>query len=429
MVLTPIRRIFALCDANSFYASCECVFRPDLWGRPIVVLSNNDGCVVAQSKEAKEILEIYMCRPWHELQADAEKLGVICFSSNYELYGNMSNRFMETLRQFTYRQEVYSIDESFLEMTGINRNLTDYGKEIKNTVKQWTGLPICVGFGYTKTLSKLANHVAKKQSQFNGVCDLTAMSEAEVDAIMDKLPVKKVWGVGGQLEKRLNALGVHNVLRLKRANQKRVRDEFGVVLERTVKELNGEIMFDMEERVPEAKQVMSSRSFGARVNTLPELKEAIAYHAGIACERMRSKGLYANAVYVFAQNSPFDKAEFRPLHQAMGLPAPTNNTIQITKAALCLLKRIYEPDIYFQKAGVMVMDLVPKAGQQCDLFNYNAHSEKNTKLMEIMDSINRKYSKGTIKLAAEGINREWRMRRSFKSPNYTGRWEDLPRVN
>jgi DNA polymerase V len=404
------------------------VFRPDLQGKPIVVLSNNDGCVVAQSKEAKEILEIYMCRPWFELERDAEKLGVLCFSSNYELYGTMSNRFMETLKQFSYRQEVYSIDESFLEMTGISRDLSEYGQEIKNTVKQWTGLPICVGFGYSKTLSKLANHIAKKQPRFNGVCDLTTMSEAGLNAIMEALPVSKVWGVGSRLEARLNALGVHNILRLKRANQKRIRDEFGVILEQTVKELNGEVIIDMEERLPEARQVMSSRSFGARVNTLTDLNEAIAYHAGIACERMRSKKLFANAVHVFAMNSPFDKAEFYSGSLSVGLPASTNSTIQITKVAQWLLKRIYRRGIYYQKAGVMVMDLVPKGGQQGDLFNYNADFKRTSELMATMDQINRKFSKGTIKLAAEGIERVWRMRRSFKSPNYTGRWEDLPRV-
>jgi DNA polymerase V len=425
---TPTKRIFALCDANSFYASCEKVFRPDLEGKPIVVLSNNDGCVIAQSKEAKDMLEIYMCRPWHELQQDAEKLGVICFSSNYELYGNMSNRFMETLKQFAARQEVYSIDESFLEMTGINRNLSEYGVEIKDTVKQWTGLPICVGFGYSKTLSKLANHIAKKQARFNGVCDLTSMEVTEVDNIMESLPISKVWGVGGRLEARLNAVGMHNILRLKHADRKRIRDEFGVVLESTVQELNGEVMMDMQERLPDAKQVMSSRSFGTRVTEQEDLKQAIAYHAGIAGERMRSKGLYANAVYVFAQNSPFDKAQFYAGSLTVGLPSPTDSTVLITKAAQWLLKQIFKPGIYYQKAGVMVMDLVPKAGQQGDLFSYNAEYVKDTNLMKVMDTINKKYAKGTIKLAGEGIERPWKMRRSFKSPNYTGNWDDLPKV-
>lgn len=423
-----IKRVFALCDANSFYASCEKVFRPDLEGKPIVVLSNNDGCVIAQSKEAKELLEIYMCRPWHELQKDAERLGVICFSSNYELYGNMSNRFMQTLSQFTFRQEVYSIDESFLEMTGINSDYTEYGHKIRDTVKDWTGLPICVGFGHTKTLSKLANHIAKKQARFNGVCDLTTMDPKELDAIMESIPVSKVWGVGKRLELRLNALGVHNILRLKRASTKRVRDEFGIVLETTVRELNGEVIMDMEDRLPDAKQVMSSRSFGSRITELGDLQQAISYHASLASQRMRSKGLQTNAIYVFAQNSPFDKAKFYPGQSTIGLPYPTDDTFEITQVALSLLKRVYKPGIYFQKAGVMLMDLVPKAIHQGDMFANKASNIKKATLMQTVDALNRKYSKGTIKFGGEGLQQNWRMRREFKSPNYTNSWDELPRL-
>ncbi|HSI42834.1 MAG TPA: translesion error-prone DNA polymerase V subunit UmuC [Methylotenera sp.] len=429
MASTNIKRVFALCDANSFYASCEKVFRPDLEGKPIVVLSNNDGCVIAQSKEAKELLEIYMCRPWHELQKEAERLGVICFSSNYELYGNMSNRFMQTLSQFTFRQEVYSIDESFLDMTGINRDYTAYGHEIRDTVKLWTGLPICVGFGHTKTLSKLANHIAKKQSRFNGVCDLTTMDTKELDAIMESIPVDKVWGVGKRIGLRLNALGVYNILRLKRASTKRVRDEFGIVLETTVKELNGEVIMDMQDRLPDAKQVMSSRSFGARVTRLEELQQAISYHASLASQRMRSKGLYANAIYVFAQNSPFDKAKFYPGQSIIGLPYPTDDTFEITQTALSLLKRVYKPGIYFQKAGVMLMDLVPKTIHQGDMFACTANQAKKANLMQTVDALNRKYSKGTIKFGGEGLRQNWRMRREFKSPNYTNDWNELPMLH
>ena len=428
MASIPIKRVFALCDANSFYASCEKVFRPDLEGKPIVVLSNNDGCVIAQSKEAKELLEIYMCRPWHELEKEAERLGVICFSSNYELYGNMSNRFMQTLSQFTFRQEVYSIDESFLEMTGINRDYTEYGHEIRDTVKRWTGLPICVGLGHTKTLSKLANHIAKKQSRFNGVCDLTTMDSKELDAIMESIPVSKVWGVGKRLELRLNALGVHNILRLKRASTKRVRDEFGIVLETTVRELNGEVIMDMQDRLPDAKQVMSSRSFGARITELGDLQQAISYHASLASQRMRSKGLQANAIYIFAQNSPFDKAKFYPGQSTIGLPYPTDDTFEITQTALSLLKRVYKPGIYFQKAGVMLMDLVPKAIHQGDMFASKVSKIKKATLMETVDALNRKYSKGTIKFGGEGLQQNWRMRREFKSPNYTNSWDELPRL-
>ena len=295
-------RVYALCDANSFYASCEKVFRPDLRDKPVVVLSNNDGCVIAQSKEAKAMLDLYMCRPWFEIEEQALKLGVVAFSSNYELYANMSNRFMTTLRQFSPRQEVYSIDESFLDLTGVKRDFIAYGTEIKDTVLQWTGLPICVGFGSTKTLAKLANHCAKKQAHMNGVCDFTSMSQLELDKLMQALPVSKVWGIGSKLEAKLNKVGVHDVLRLKHANPKRIRDEFGVLLERAIKELNGESWLELDESLPEAKQVMSSRSFGARVNSLAELQEAVSFHASNAGARLRKHKLYANAVYAFIQN-------------------------------------------------------------------------------------------------------------------------------
>ena len=420
--------VYALCDANSFYASCEKVFRPDLRHKPVVVLSNNDGCVIAQSKEAKAMLDIYMCRPWFELEKEAKKLGVVEFSSNYELYANMSNRFMATLRQFAPRQEVYSIDESFLDLTGFKRDLVAYGQEIKNTVYQWTGLPICVGIANTKTLAKLANHCAKKQPLMNGVCDFTSMSQNELESMMEKLPVSKVWGIGSKLEAKLNQVGVHNVLRLKRADPKRIRDQFGVLLERTIKELNGESWLELDETLPEAKQVMSSRSFGVRVNALADLEQAISYHAANASERLRKHGLYANIVYVFIQNSPFDKAQYYGASRVVALPSPTDCTLQITRVALWLLKQIYKEGIYYQKAGVMLMELVPADGQQKDLFSDNLHDTKKSNLMTTLDSINNKYTKGTIKLASEGVDKVWAMRRSFKSPNYTGDWNEIPKV-
>ncbi|WP_020181835.1 Y-family DNA polymerase [Methylotenera sp. 1P/1] len=419
-------RVYALCDANSFYASCEKVFRPDLRNTPVVVLSNNDGCVVAQSKEAKAMLDLWMCRPWFEIEEEAKKLGVVAFSSNYELYANMSNRFMTILRQFAPRQEVYSIDESFLDLTGIKRDLVAYGKEIKDTVMKWTGLPICVGMGSTKTLAKLANHCAKKQAHFNGVCDFTSMSQTEVDAMMQNLPVSKVWGIGNKLEAKLNKLGVHDVLRLKRADPKRIRDEFGVLLERTIKELNGESWLELDETLPEAKQVMSSRSFGTRVTSLQELEEAVSFHATNASARLRKHGLYANAVYVFIQNSPFDKAQFYGASLTVAMPSPTDNTLQVNRTALWILKKLFREGIYYQKAGVMLMELVPSQGQQTDLFGFTLGEGKASKLMDTLDSINQRYSKGTIKLASEGIHKAWVMKRGLKSPNYTGEWKELP---
>ncbi|WP_231587200.1 Y-family DNA polymerase [Methylophilus sp. TWE2] len=422
------KRVFALADVNSMYASCEEVFRPDIQGKPVVVLSNNDGCVIAQNKLAKETLDIYMARPWFEIKEMAEKLGTVVFSSNYELYANMSNRFAAVLSRYSPRMEKYSIDEVFLEMTGIKANYTDYGQEIKRDVRDSTGLPICVGFGHSKTLAKLANHCAKKQSHWNGVCDLTSMSEDEVDTILAELPVGKVWGVGNRLEAKLNEVGVFNVLRLKNADPKRIRDKFGVLLERTARELSGEVWIEMEDELPEAKQVMSSRSFGVRASTMEDLSQAIAFHAGIAAERMRSKGLYANGVYVFAQNSPHDQADFYPGQLAVGFPAPTNSTTKITKAALWLLKKIYRPGIYFQKCGVMLLDTVSSGGLQSDMFGFTEGDPKSEALMEVIDRIKQKYPNSPVKSASEGKVQAWKMQRNYLSPNYTGNWNDLLKV-
>lgn len=237
-----------------------------------------------------------------------------------------------------------------------------------------------------------------------------------------------VWGVGSRLEAKLNRLGVQSVLRLKRADPKRIRDEFGVLLERTVKELNGEPWLELDEMLPPSQQVMSSRSFGARVAHLEDLQQAISFHAANAAQRMRKQGLYANAVYAFIQNSPFDQAEYYGNSRAVALPSPTACTLQITKAALWLLKQIYRRGIYYQKAGVMLMELVPESGKQGDLFGYSEDGSKADRLMRTLDRINEKYARGTVKLAAEGIQRAWSMRRSYKSPNYTGDWKEIPKV-
>ena len=418
-------RIFALIDGNTFYASCERIYRPDLKGKPVVVLSNNDGCVIAQSKEAKDLLELYMCRPWFEVKEEAERHGVVAFSSNYELYADISNRFMQTLRQFAPRQEVYSIDESFLDLTGYRGDLLKHGKTIKDAVMQWVGLPVCVGFGSSKTLAKLANHLAKKRPQYNGVCDLVNMPAAELDSIMESLEASKVWGIGNRLEKRLR--GIHNVLKLKNACPKRIRDEFGVVVERTVRELNGEAWHELNEIEEDAKQVMSSRSFGVRVSDLANLEQAISFHASTASARMRDKGLYANAVMVFIQNSPFDEAEYYGASHMVAFPAPTDNTLQINKVALWVLKKLYKSGIYYQKCGVMLTELVSAGSKQADMFGFVEGDAKGDALMAVMDSINSKYARGTIKLASEGVLKAWAMKRGMKSPNFAS-WEELPEV-
>lgn len=427
ITLNTPRRVFGLSDVNRMYASCQEAFRPDIWGKPVVVLSNNDGCIIAQNDLAKQLLDSPMALPYFQMKELAESVGTVVFSSNYELYAEMSDRFYIIMCRYSPLVEKYSIDEVFLEMTGINVNYTEYGHTIRNDVKDSIGLPICVGFGYSKTLAKLANHCAKKQKHWNGVCDLTSLSEAEVDAILDKLPVKAVWGVGSRLEKQLNALGVYTALRLKRANPKRVQDKFGVILERTVRELNGEIWIDLQEELPEAKQVMSSRSFGERISTLKEMREAVAFHAGQAAERMRSKGLYANGVYVFAQNSPHDQADFYPGHGTVGFPASTNCTLQITNTALLLIEAIYRPGVYFQKCGVMLLDTVAKQGAQTDLFGFAEDDPKSKARMTVVDEINKKYNRRTIRSGADVMNQSWGMQRNYLSPDYTN-WDEALRI-
>ncbi len=421
------KQVFGLADANSFYCSCEFVFRPDLWGQPCVVLSNNDGCGIAFNQMAKDLLGIRMAQAWFEMEEEAKRHGVHVFSSNYTLYAQMSIDFMTTLSHFL-PVEVYSVDEAFLDATGIKRDLTELGREIKDTVAKWVKLPICVGWAHTKTMAKLANHIAKKQPQFNGVCDLTAMTEAQVDAILDRLEVDKVWGVGSRLRDKLNGVGINNVLRLKRADPKRIRDKFGVLLERTVRELNNEMWLELEDMLPEAKQVRSSRSFGTRVETLDDMVEVITFHSTTAAERMRSKGLFAKGVHVDLQNSPFDQAKHYHGNKLMYLPAPTNSTRKITDAALWLLEQAFKPGIYYQKAGVMLLDLVPEEGQQKDIFGYTDDDEKEMKLMKTLDEINRRWGRGSVKLASEGRDKSWAMRRSFKSPDYLSNIKELPVV-
>ena len=418
------RHIFALADVNSMYCSCERVFRPDLSHTPLVALSNNDDCAIAQTAEVK-VLDIEMAQPWYQVREKALAHGVVAFSSNYELYANFSNRFNEVLRQFTPRLEVYSIDECFLDLTGIKTDLTEYGHKIKDTVLQWVKLPICVGMGHSKTLAKLSNKVAKSRAEFKGVCDFTSMSEAEVDAILAQIEVRKVWGVGNSTEAKLHRVGVENALRLKRANPKRIRNEFGVLLERTVRELNGEVWIDMLDGPLPAKQVMSSRSFGDRITTFHEMTEAVTFHATNAAFKLRKQKLYTNMVFCFIQNSPFDKIPYyKPM--VVALPAPTDCTFKITEAALGMLKQIYKPGIHYQKVGVMLMELVPEQGQQTDLFGYTESKPKSTALMKTLDGLNKKYGRGTVQLASEGKNKAWAMQRALKSPNYTDDWKALP---
>lgn len=418
-------RNIALIDVNNFYVSCERVFNPKLIGKPVVVLSNNDGCAVARSNEVKA-LGVGMGAPWFKLKDLAKQHGIIGLSSNYELYADMSNRVMSILGEFSPDQEVYSIDESFLDLTGFtSRDLIQYGQDMRKRILKWTGLPVCVGIGSTKTLSKLANHCAKKRPVFNSVCNFNTMSPKDLDELLGQIEVGEIWGVGRKLAPKLQALGFHTVLDLKRANPERLRQQFSVVMEKTIRELNGTVCIDLEEISPAKKQIISSRSFGNPVRDYNSLAESITLYMSRAAEKLRKQQSFAGSVYVYIRTSPFKPDEpFYSNGLTIPLPSPTNDTRQLVNVVLWGLKQIYKPNYHYAKAGVMLGEIVPEEGVQADLFSQLQTSPKSSALMSAMDSINRKMGKESIKLASEGFKRPWKMKQGNKSPSYTTKWED-----
>lgn len=420
-------RSIALIDVNNFYVSCERVFNPSLEGKPMVVLSNNDGCAIARSNEAKA-LGVKMGEPWFKLKDLARRHGIIAYSSNYALYADMSNRVMEILRGFSPQQEVYSIDECFLDLTGFERrDLTDYGLEIRSRIKQWVGLPVCVGIGASKTLAKLANHIAKKNPEFNGVCDSNAMTEQEWNDWLARIEVGEVWGIGRKLAPQLNAMGIQSVLDLKRADTATIRSRFSVVLEKTIRELNGTVCIDLEEAPPPKQQIVSSRSFGMPVTDLQSLAESVTLYMSRAAEKLRRQQSCAGSVHVFIRTSPFKPDEpYYANSLTIPLPSPIDDTVKLVRAVLWGLRRIYKPGYRYQKAGVMLSELVPLDQCQGDLFAQTPQTTRSARLMAAMDSINRSMGRQTVKLAAEGFRQPWKMKQGNRSPGYTTRWEELP---
>lgn len=355
--------MFALVDVNNFYASCEQLWEPKLRNRPVVVLSNNDGCVVARSKEAKA-LGVPMGAPWFKLREQAKRHRIIALSSNYELYASMSNRVVDVLRDFTPELEVYSIDESFLSlegMSGISQgDLVAYGQQIRQRIAQWVGLPVCVGIGPTKTLAKFANHLAKKNASFQGVCDITVLRQAEQDQWMSGNEVGEVWGVGRRISKRLGDMGIQTVLDLKRADPEHIRRAFNVVLQKTVEELNGTSCLSLELMAPAKQQIMSSRSFGQPVYDLEELEEAVATYISRAAEKLRAQQSVAGAVTVAIMTNRF-KAHEPQYHRSLvvPLPEPTADSRALAAYAIRALKHIYRPGFEYKKAAVMLSELQP----------------------------------------------------------------------
>ncbi|EAW0946218.1 Y-family DNA polymerase [Salmonella enterica] len=419
--------MFALADVNSFYASCEKVFRPDLRDKAVVVLSNNDGCVIARSKEAK-LLGIKMGVPWFQLKNTEFSVPVIAFSSNYELYASMSNRVMSHLEELAPRVEQYSIDEMFLDIRGIESciNYEVFGRQLRDHVKNGTGLIIGVGMGPTKTLAKSAQWASKEWSQFGGVLALTVDNKKRTEKLLSLQPIEEIWGVGGRISKKLNVMGIRNALQLAHANPAFIRKNFNVVLERTVRELNGESCISLEEAPPPKQQIVCSRSFGERITTYPAMRQAICQYAERAAEKLRGERQYCRHIAVFVKTSPFAVNE--PYYGNLSsekLQTPTQDTRDIIAAAVRALDRIWVNGHRYAKAGCMLNDFTPTGISQLNLFDTALPRSNSDKLMKVLDGINHS-GIGKVWFAGRGIAPEWQMKRELLSPAYTTRWSELP---
>ncbi len=419
--------VFALVDCNNFYASCEKLFRPDLKDTPVVVLSNNDGCVVARSREAKS-LGIKMGVPVFQIKAEMQRHGILAFSSNYALYADLSSRVMRTLEEMAPRVEVYSIDEAFLDLTGIESaiSLVEFGQQVRERIGHWIGITVCVGIAPTKTLAKLANHAAKKYPATQGVVDLTNPDRQR--RLLALVPVDDVWGVGRRLSKRLNALGITTALDLANASPRAIRDQFSVVLERTVRELNGESCIELEEIPPTKKQIVCSRSFGVKVTHFEFLREAICEYATRATEKLRKEQQQAKVMTVFIRTSPFKDNEPQYSNSASGeLLIPSCDTRDFIELANHLLKRIWKDGFRYAKAGVMLSDFYDPGMFQPGLFDDVSTRSNSQQLMSVLDTINQSGA-GKVFFAGQGTKKDWSMKREHLSPAYTTRWDQLPRV-
>ncbi|WP_324002494.1 translesion error-prone DNA polymerase V subunit UmuC [Aeromonas dhakensis] len=417
----------ALVDVNNFYASCERLFRPDLKGRPIVVLSNNDGCVVARSAEAKAI-GIKMGVPYFQIRQYFEAMGGIWFSSNYALYGDMSQRVMTILEGMAPAVEVYSIDEAFVELSeSWAGNLVAYGRQIRERVQQWTGLTVGVGIGPTKTLAKLANYAAKKWPATGGVVDLR--DEARRARLMAITPIEEVWGIGRRLTARLESQGIRTVAELVAADPKSLRRQYGVVVERTVQELRGIPCADLEQLAQAKQQIICSRSFGERITQIGPMQQALAGYMERAAEKLRAEGMCCRHVTLFIRTSPFsDKAPYYGNQVSTRLAMPTHDTRALLAQIPALLPRIWRDEQRYQKGGVMLADFTPMGMQQGDLFAGDQQAPRSEALMQVIDKINRGRL-GKVYFAARGRDtREWMMKREQLSPRYTTCFNELPAV-
>lgn len=418
-------KVFALVDCNNFYASCERLFRPELRGKPLVVLSNNDGCIVARSNEAKA-LGIPMGAPYFKTRALIEKHRVQVFSSNYSLYGDLSQRVMTVLQDLESAVELYSIDEAFIALPRSNhRQLTDYASFMKKRVEQHVGIPVSIGIAQTKTLAKLANLRAKKEAQYGGTLALT--EQEDVEELLSATAVGDIWGIGRQSAEKLHRQGIYSALELTNVAESWIRKQLTVTALRTVMELRGTSCLPLTDSKPDRKSIISSRSFGRPVRNLADLKEAIATHVSIGAAKLRAQGSVASAIQVFIQTSTFkpDTPQYGG-HIMMTMPQPSSHTMPMIKSALRGLARIYRPGYAYNKAGIMITAL--QSAQQIQQNLFCPDNTEDVRLMTALDRVNHRWGRDTIQFGAAGLTKTWGMKQAHKSPAYTTRWGDIPVV-
>jgi DNA polymerase V len=419
------RRAYALIDGNSFYCSCERLFSPRLRGRPVIVLSNNDGCAVARTPEAKA-LGIKMGAPYFQIRDLCQAEGVAVFSSNYTLYGDISRRMNELYHQFAPEVEVYSIDESFLDITGIrDGDRRTYGLEMRAQVYDWIGIPTCVGIGSTKTLAKLANHVAKKTPALGGVCDFTDAAVRE--ELLLGVPAEDLWGVGKASAAKLVGIGISSVGQLRNMAPALARQLLGVVGERIVLELNGEACHALESVPPQRKGIAVTRSFGRSIERFPEMREAVAAYATRAAEKLRQHGVAAVQGHVFMHTNKFNGDPWRHQGSALSFLEATNDTHELVSAAVRAARAAWADGFRYAKAGLVLTELVPIESVQRSLLT-GFDRDKQQRLMDALDTLNRRFGRGTLSPAAAGTRRAWQTKFDRRSPRYTTSWDELPTV-
>jgi len=425
----------ALVDGNNFFVSCERVFRPSLNGCPVVVLSNNDDCAIARSNEAKA-LGIAMGAPWFKIKHLAESEGLVALSANFALYGDLSDRMMSLAAGLGPRQEIYSIDESFIDLTGVRGNMVERSHKIRARILQWVGIPCGIGIGATKTLAKLANHVAKTAERKPGsypdhlaqVCDLAALTPSELEAVMAATAVNEVWGVGRRISAQLIEGGVNTVLDLARLDPAMVKRRWSVVLERTVRELQGTTCIELEHAPQSKQEIACTRSFGHPVTELHELAEAVTEFASRAAQKLRKQNSLAGQVLCFIRTSPFRQDAQFSRTTTVPLRRPSADTAVIVAAALAGLRAVYQPGFKLSKAGVMLVELQPDTVLQQELALENDDVTDRGSLMTTLDDLNQRYGRGTVLMASaglEGNRRSWSMKQERRTPGYTTCLDDM----